>query len=795
MTHDSGPFAERKKTASSRTSVLWWIVYMSGFVLFLFSLPGNIFQKPNSTVVYTADNILLSAIIADDGQWRFPSSDSVPSKFRAAVIAYEDRYFLEHNGVFLPSVLRAISQNLTEQKVVSGASTITMQVVRLSRNNPSRTWFEKLTEMVRAMRLECKYNKEEILALYASNAPFGGNVVGLDAAAWRYYGRRSDQLSWAEAATLAVLPNAPSLIFPGKNQDLLLVKRNRVLELLQSMGYFDKQTLELSYAEPLPQKPFPLPQTAPHLLNTLVKNQGKGQRFHTTIEGSLQKQCNDIVAQHIRQLEGNLIHNAAVLVIEVETGNVIAYVGNAADATNRYSNMVDIIPAPRSTGSILKPFLYAAMLNDGLILPNSLVADVPIHYDGFAPKNYTESFDGAVPASLALSRSLNIPSVIMLRAYGYPRFYHLLQKIGFSHFKSPADHYGLSLILGGGEASLWDISHAYAGMGRTVIRYHMSGGQYFNDTFETEHLLMTVEKKTPSEDQFPELDAGSVWCTFKALLEVNRPETELGWEAYTSAAPIAWKTGTSFGNRDAWAIGTTPDYVVGVWVGNADGQGRPLLTGVTTAAPLMFDVFSALKHTRWFQPPFDNLARTTVCHESGFRPGLHCPRIDTIWAPVAAFGAPACVHHELIYTNPESTQRITANCANTTDMHPHAWFFLPPVQEYYYKVKHPEYIELPPLAPGCGEEELLPIGLIYPKSDAPVYIPKNIRGEFERVVLQATHRQQNALLFWHLDGQYLGETRTIHQMEIVPVPGTHKLTLTDEKGYLFEKKITVIEKQ
>jgi penicillin-binding protein 1C len=648
--------------------------------------------------------------------------------------------------------------------------------------------------MFRAMRLEWGYGKEEVLALYASNAPFGGNVVGLDAAAWRYFGRRSDQLSWAEAATLAVLPNAPSLIFPGKNQELLLAKRNRVLQLLYTKGYFDSQTLDLAYAEPLPQKPFPLPQTATHLLNALVKAEGKGKRYHTTINPALQLQCNEIVSQHIRQLEGNLIHNAAVLIAEVETGNVVAYIGNASDAQNRFGNMVDIITAPRSTGSILKPFLYAAMLQDGLILPNSLVADVPVQFDGFAPKNYTENFDGAVPASLALSRSLNIPSVMMLRDYSYPRFYHLLKKLGFTHFTRPADHYGLSLILGGGEASLWDITQAYAAMGRTLTRYQQSNGKYFEDTYTVQHVNHTSGQFARTETMFPPLDAGSIWCTFKALLEVNRPETELGWEAYSSAAPIAWKTGTSFGNRDAWAVGTTPEYVVGVWVGNADGQGRPLLTGVTCAAPLMFDVFATLQHHSWFQPPYDDLSRTTVCRQSGHRPGMHCTEIDTILAPAAASRAPSCPYHQLIYTDYQKTMRLTASCATTNDMHAQTWFVLPPVQEYYYKVKHPEYAELPPPGPGCGEEESEPIGLIYPKSDAHIYLPKNFSGTQEPVVLHATHRRNDAAIYWHLDGVYLGETHTIHQMEISPVPGVHQLTLADEQGYIFEKQLTVIAK-
>jgi penicillin-binding protein 1C len=783
-------FISRKTPAD----IWWWCLFLLVFTPYWFCVTGFDFNKPKSTIVYASDNSLLSAAIAEDGQWRFPEADSVPYKFRSAILTYEDQHFYEHPGVYLPSVFRALSQNIKQQKVISGASTITMQTIRLSRNNPGRTWLEKLFELFRAMRLEWAYSKDEILAMYASNAPFGGNVVGLDAAAWRYYGRRSDQLSWAEAATLAVLPNAPALIFPGKNQELLLIKRNRLLQRLHEIGFFDDQALQLSFAEPLPQKPFPLPQITPHLLNALMKSQGKGQRFHSTIDIKLQQNCSSIVEQHIRNLEGNLIHNAAVLVVEVSSGNVLTYIGNSKDNQNRHGNQVDIIAAPRSTGSILKPLLYAAMLKDGLLLPNSLVADIPIQFDGFSPKNYTESYDGAVPASRALSRSLNIPSVIMLREYGYARFYHLLKKLGFNHFTQPADHYGLSIILGGGEASLWDITKAYAGMSRTVMRYHKTGGGYMDDTFSLQHLTAHSRTENGQADQFPPLDAGSVWCTFRALLEVNRPETELGWEAYSSSAPIAWKTGTSFGNRDAWAVGTTPEYVIGVWVGNADGQGRPFLTGINAAAPLMFDIFSIMPHNNWFEVPYDNTTMTTVCRQSGLRPGINCIDIDTIRAPLASENAPSCGFHELVYTDIHRTHRLTADCASTSDLVANHWFVLPPVQEHYYKIKHPEYSILPPYAAGCGTDGGQTIGLIYPKSDAPIYLPKNFDGNKEKIVLQATHRRNDAVIFWHLNGQYLGETSSIHQIEIDPSPGIYTLTLTDETGQFFEKNITIITK-
>lgn len=764
------------------------------FILFLFCLPKNFFEKPHSTVLYANDGALLSAIIAEDGQWRFPHSDTVSDKFKTALLLFEDKNFYDHNGVYVPSLVRALYQNISSQSVVSGASTLTMQVIRMSRDNPSRTISEKLLEMIRAMRLEWRYNKDKIIALYASNAPFGGNVVGLDAAAWRYFGRTPDQLSWAEAATLAVLPNAPSLIYPGKNQERLLIKRNKLLQKLFNEKEIDAQTLELSLLEPLPQKPFPLPQNASHLLTTLIKTNGKGKRYYTTIDDNLQERASNIVQYHLPQLQADLVHNAAILVVEVKTGNVLAYVGNSEDAQNRYGNMVDVIRAPRSTGSILKPFLYAAMLKDGLMLPNTLMADIPIQFDGFSPQNYSESFDGAVPASQALSRSLNVPIVLMLKDYGYPRFYHLLKKLQFTHLSKNADHYGLSLILGGAEACLWDITHAYAGMSRTLVEHYSSNGKYFEGNYTNHRYVLKHDVQEHIEDKFPIYDAGSIWNTYRALLEVNRPNTELGWEAYTGAAPIAWKTGTSFGNRDAWAVGTTPEYVIGVWVGNADGQGRPALTGVTAAAPILFDVFNSLPQRTWFSPPYDDMEKIAVCKQSGMRASVYCESADTTFVPKAGLQTEACVYHKRIHTNLSGTLQVNASCASAHEMTAQNRFVLPPVQEYYYKPKHPEYRSLPPFAEGCEVEDLRAIGLIYPKSDAKIFIPKNIQGNKERIVLQATHRDKNANLYWHLDNQYLGETKTIHHMEITPLPGKYTLTLTDEKGEYFYKVIEVLEK-
>ncbi|MEN9347699.1 MAG: hypothetical protein RLZZ77_1210 [Bacteroidota bacterium] len=769
------------------------LIFLGGLIWFIFLLPKQLFIDARSTVVLANDGSLLSATISEDGQWRFPTSDSIPYKFKQALLHFEDEHFYDHNGIYLPAIFRALKQNISSNEVVSGGSTLTMQVIRISRKNPPRTSLEKLLEMTMALRLECTYSKDEILSMYANNAPYGGNVVGIEAAAWRYFGRSPDQLSWAESATLAVLPNAPSLIFPGKNQDRLREKRNRLLLKLFHHGLIDEETVELSFLEPLPQKPFPLPQHAPHLLQHLTKREGKGLRHYTTIDPHLQTQVADIAQRHLSTLESNEVHNIAILVVEVKTGNVISYVGNTRDAKNRYSNMVDIIQARRSTGSILKPFLFAAMLQEGRILPHTLIPDIPIEYDGFAPQNYSETFDGAVPANRALSRSLNIPSVILLRDYGYPRFYHFLKKLPLSTLNQPADHYGLSIILGGAEGTLWDITHAYASMSRTLVRYYESSGKYYKNTY-TDRFLTKHENGSNEEEKYPLLSAGAIYATYQSLLEVNRPESELGWEAYSSGQPIAWKTGTSFGNRDAWAVGTTPEYVVGVWVGNADGQGRPELTGLTAAAPILFDVFDYLPNRSWFKTPFDDLAETEVCRQSGMLATDYCTERDTVYVPTKGLESTPCRYHQIIHLNATGDLQVNSSCYNTYEMQNVPWFILPPVQAYYYASHHPEYKVTPPFDPNCQPNDRSPIGLIYPKSNSTLYIPKNLAGTYEKVVLEATHELSDATIYWHIDNVFIGETKKNHQLEIHPTPGSHILTLVDDRGNQLEKRINVVAK-
>ena len=738
------------------------------------------FDDPYSHIVLSANQELLGASIASDGQWRFPSDGSTEHKYLACLIAFEDNAFLGHNGVYIPSIVRALHQNLTENRIVSGGSTITMQLARMARKNPPRTWWEKCIEMIIAWQIEQSYSKEEIVSMYAAHAPFGGNVVGLEAAAWRYYGRPSTQLSWAECATLAALPNAPSLIYPGKSQTKLIAKRNFILQKLTAQGVLSPQELEQSLTEVIPQKPSPLPQFAPHLLDYLIQKYPDQKRFQTTIDPDLQKNASRILSQHMVTHQANMIHNCAAMIVDVKTGQVLMYHGNTPGLRQQHQGMVDIIHAPRSTGSILKPILYAAMLQEGAILPETLIDDIPIQFNGFAPKNYFETYDGLVPASNALSRSLNIPAVVMLQQYGYPRFMHLLQRLGLHHINRPADDYGLSIILGGAESSLWDITRLYAGMGRVLHTNAQSPGSEPIDNYARQSVLPTAYSDELTV--YRPLNAAAVWCTYQALMKVNRPDSELGWQGYDSAVPIAWKTGTSFGNRDAWAVGSTAEYVISVWIGNADGTGRPGLTGVQTAAPILFDLFKLLDHKEVLAMPQNELKLTEICAQSGMRKGENCIDSHWQWIPFAGLHTNACDYHKLLFIDPNTRLQVNSNCFPPHQMIAQTHFEVPPVQAYYYKSKHPDYLTAPPMHPLCAGESSL-LGIIYPRRASTIYLSKGLNGQIVPIVFQATHQSPDQKLFWHLDNQYMGETHTIHQMEFMPTEGWHTIAILDEKGH------------
>lgn len=762
-------------------------------VLFTFCLPDPLFSDPLSTAVYDREGYLMNAHIANDGQWRFAEMDSVPYRFQQAILLFEDKRFQEHWGVDLLAMSRAIKDNITKGEVVSGASTITMQLMRMARKGQSRNIYQKLIESIWAVRAEIRYSKEEILALYASHAPFGGNVVGLDAAAWRYFGRSPFDLSWAEAATLAVLPNQPSMIHPGRNRDQLRNKRDRLLRQLHKQGTINQSDLELALLEVIPTKAKVLPRQSPHLMEKMIAQQASA-KINTTIDGKLQQNAISVVDQHYRKNISNDIHNAAVLIIDNRNNKVLAYVANTRSGA--HESAVNMIQARRSSGSILKPLLYASMIDAYMLTPDQLVYDIPQYIDGYAPQNYHQRFAGAIPASEALAKSLNVPVVLMLKEYGVDRFLDKLQHLGLTTLNFSADHYGLPLILGGGEVNLWEMTNIYAAMSRTLEGHYQHSGKYAVADWQYASISDIPTDDKAYQFHSTHLSASAIWSTYQSLQQLSRPDEEGHWQQFSSSRKLAWKTGTSYGHRDAWAIGTNPDYTIGVWVGNADGEGRPDNVGIKAAGSLLFDILNLLPRSdRWFYEPMDEMLPAVVCRHSGYLAGLDCEHRDTSYLPVASLETASCPFHQRVHLDPNKQYRVNSACANTTDIITQSWFTLPPLVAQYYQRTHADYEILPEIHPDCkhnSNQASSPIALEYPYPNAHLYLPVDVHGEKQKTIAKAIHRKEDASLHWHLDGKYLGTTETFHTMPIDTPQGTHTLVIVDDLGNKVSSRFEVV---
>jgi penicillin-binding protein 1C len=747
-----------------------------------------LFNDPLCTVVTDRTGLPLGAMVAADGQWRMSSTGPVPERFARCLITFEDQHFRGHPGIHLPSLYRAWRQNREAARVVSGGSTLTMQLARMALGSRSRSYSNKLREMALALRIECQWSKDRIIRSYADHAPFGGNVVGLEAAAWRWFGRPADQLGWAECATLAVLPNAPGIMHPGKGREALRKKRDRLLERLHLAGDIDGTTYSLAIEEPLPEAPVPMPGKAPHLIGLAHLNGFGGRMLRTTLDAALQERVTRALIDHATLERANEVHNAAVLVMDISTAEVLAYVGNVPNAGDDHAEDVDLVQAPRSTGSLLKTFLYAAMLEHGELMPDQLVADLPTQYDGFSPRNFSEGFDGAVPASSALARSLNVPAVRALRAHGIHRTLNTLRAMGLDHLDRGPDHYGLALIIGGAESTLWELTGAYASMARILLE--RTGTPIIPPAVHPPRIWMDVPPRSQTGAVTrPPFGAGAVHHTLNALFLTHRPESETGWEYYDAPKGVAWKTGTSFGHRDAWAIGMDGRHAVGVWVGNANGEGRPGLTGTRAAAPILFDVFDLLPSGRPFHKPHEDLMAIPVCASSGHRAGTDCQEVDTLEVLAQAMRTPTCPYHHRIRVNEQATARV----AEQEPGRMVSWFILPPAMEHFFRLRNPGHKPVPPYAGSIQEEPSNPIALIYPEHGTQLFLPRLADGRIAQLVLQATHRYPDRTLYWDLDGTPMGSTRNDHRLALDLSSGIHTVTLTDGEGRTIGARFTVLQ--
>ncbi len=765
------------------------------FVLIALLLPDPLFSPDYSTVITARDGELLGGLVARDGQWRFPPDCPVPEKFVRALVAFEDKRFYLHFGVDYSALVRALVTNLSRGEVTSGASTITMQVIRLSRGKRGRNVAEKLVEIALGHRLEMAASKRKILELFAAHAPFGGNIVGIEAASWRYFGRSPERLSWAEAAMLAVLPNNPSLVHPGRNRELLLGKRNRLLARLRDTGEIDADTFELSVAEPLPDAPFPLPSDALHLVQRARRSSSGAAgsvKIRTTIDYSLQERVYSIAKKYRARYLGYGVRNIAALLADTDTNTILAYVGNVFDEHSRDTDAyVDIVRSPRSTGSLLKPFLFAACLDSGEISPDRLLMDIPSRLGSYIPENNSKTYAGAVTAHDALVQSLNIPFVLLLRSFGTDRFHALLEGLGMSTLVRDAREYGLPLVTGGAEGTLEELTSMYSGLVRCAKRGNAEQGAGA-PSFSSLRFLADRGIDPVAAAGEP-LSPAAAWTTLTTLLDVVRPGEEGAWRDYLSSKNIAWKTGTSYGFRDAWAIGVTSKYAVGIWVGNADGEGRPEIRGAHLAAPVLFDVFSGLPDTGWIEMPESGWKLARVCVKSGFAAGPSCGGVKEVRIPERAMAQRVCPYCRIVHLDRTGRWQVTSDCEEVSAMKNESRFVLTPAMEWFYRKNNASYEPLPPFKPGCREDlASKAMNILYPEQGANIYIPIELDGSPGETVCQAVHRDPTAVIYWHMDGAYLGETSTYHQIEFRVGRGKHAITIVDSSGNTMERSFFVL---
>ncbi|MBD3315129.1 MAG: penicillin-binding protein 1C [Chitinivibrionales bacterium] len=736
---------------------------------------GNVFPDCYSTVVFDRNCRLLRAFLAADEQMRFPSDTAVFSaKYYRAVLTQEDRRFEYHPGVDPLALLMAVWDNIRAGKTVRGGSTLPMQVARLAKPK-SRTYFNKLRECCRALRLSFHLSKKELFKLYADHVPMGGNIVGLEAASYCYFNKSPAELTWAEAALFAVLPNAPSMINLGSRRERLVHKRNRLLQKLRDAGELDSLSYSLACREPLPPPEPNLPFVAPHFTRMVAARHGKDYRLVTSLDSDIQNTVEAAVKVHHRRLAVRGIPNLAALVVETSSGAVRAYVGSQRFADTAHGGQVDGVQAFRSTGSLLKPFLVAKALDRGPYSMKSLVQDVPTFFGTFAPQNASEQFCGMAPLEKVLISSLNVPSVRLLNAYGVDDFYEFLVDAGLKGlFRSPSG-YGLTLILGGAEAGLWEMTAMYRSLG-------MLGQQG--------RLATTNRNVSTSVAQTNDtlMSQGAAWLVLETLKQVRRPGIEQFWDSFETSVPVAWKTGTSYGQKDGWAIGTNAQWTVGVWAGNFTGEGNAELSGSRSAAPLLFTLFNTLTQRDrpvWPQKPEPKLDLVACCALSGYQIGKYCPETTFVEMPSCAYRHRICPYHRRFLIDRRTGRSVCSLCWDNVDT---AWvtraIYPPAARKVLVQTGH--VVDSIPLhahsCPTATDPNRLQ--LVYPVPGVKLFVPRGMDGAYQKVVFEARHQRSNAHLFWYLDGNFVAETEGIHTPAIDLPAGHHTVVVQDEEGFL-----------
>jgi penicillin-binding protein 1C len=733
-----------------------------------------------SPVITATDGSVLHAFLSKDDKWRMKAELSeISPVLQKAVLLKEDRYFYLHPGINPVALVRAMLKNAVQGKTTSGASTITMQVARLLDPRP-RTYRNKLREMFRALQLELMLSKDEILALYLNLLPFGGNVEGVKAAAVLYFQQAPDRLSLAQAVTLSVIPNKPSSMRLGSDNGQTRAFRNKWLRYLEQEGAFPAEQIADALEEPLEAVRENAPQEAPHLALLLRRKYPEEAVIRSTLNRALQEKAERLTYNYMRRLQARNIGNAAVIVINNRTKAVEAYLGSADFGDAERAGQVDGVQAIRSPGSTLKPFLYATAIDRGLITPKSVVSDVPVDYAGYRPENYFGTFNGNVTIEHSLKTSLNVPAVKVLEAVGVPAFVQKLGEADFRQVRKDGPQLGLSLILGGCGVRLEELATLYASLA--------DGGEFSSLRWRQEDSVQ-LRKQVFSP--------ASAYLITGILTQLTRPDLPHNAHNSRHLPQIAWKTGTSYGRKDAWSIGYNGNYTIGVWVGNFSGEGVPELKGTDSATPLLFDLFNALDYnasassasTTWRRVPAE-LKQRAVCAESGL-PANHFCRDQVLDGFLPGISDPrTCSHLKQVPVSADGQVAYCALCLPAEGAE-RRWFpnHAPELLTFFETERLP-YQKLPPHNPACGRIFAENAPRITSPAEGLEYLLE--REEAPKLMLRCNAHNEVKQVYWYVNDRFLQAGKANEKVFFtLAAGGKVKISCTDDQGRNTDAWVTV----
>ena len=750
------------------TAIKYTIFFISGFFI-TFLLLDTIFpvriDEDYSQIVLAADGSILHAFLNNDDKWRMKIElDEISPLLKKTIVYKEDKYFMYHLGINPAAVFRALLSNIIRGERVSGASTITMQVARLMEPK-ERTYTNKLKEMFRALQLEFRYSKSEILQLYLNHVPYGGNIEGVKSASILYFQQMPDALSLAQVVTLAMIPNKPNSLKPGINNSYITQERNRWLEYFGKRSLFPNDDIDDALNEPLEAERNEAPKLAPHFAIQIKNRYPEQAATRTFIDPAIQAKVENLVYDHIRPIKQMNITNAAVVVVENKTNGIVAYAGSADFFDEQHYGQVDGSTAIRSPGSTLKPFLYALAIDKGLVTPHYLLSDIPVNYGGYSPDNYDSKFRGLISMEDALALSLNVPVVNILNELGVEFFTEKLISAGFGSIKRSSSYLGLSLVLGGCGVKLTELTNlfnAFADEGRfSKIKWTLTDSTTDNDT------LMSGE---------------AAFIITDILTKPERPDLPAKYENSIHLPRIAWKTGTSYGRRDGWSIGYNKKYTVGVWVGNFPGTGIPEMNGATHAAPLLFKIFNNIDYDSkadWFKTP-ENLDYRLVCSESGLPPQEFCENLIMDGYIPGVSPSQKCHHLKQVFLSADRKTSYCRACLPEAGYRKELMPNLSPEIISFYEENNIPFTKIPPHNPNCQRVFVENAPVITSLDEGVEYVL--MKDEGQKLMLACSVENDVDIVYWYIDDVFYKSLPPSQKAFFIPKQGEIKISCTDNKG-------------